>query len=180
MNSSALHGATMPPHRRLAMNTHTNLRTIPTTIPTTIVTTITTTIVITLLSPPSPPTSSSPYCHIWLLYLMHVPSIHEDQLTKPFGIVPKMNKVNLQEVLKNSSSAMDIKNGTDMIFYLVSVTKDLILLIFFKNSKDHDSTLNQTRWQFSKQMPTAKPSFCTTHRLKGKNLEKQKRNCSPW
>ena len=57
---------------------------------------------------------------------------------------------------------MDIENGTNIIVPLVSVTKELILLIFFNNSKDHDSTLNQTRWQFSKQMPTAKP-FSAQH-----------------
>ena len=100
---------------------------------------------------------------------MHVPSNHENQLTKPSGKVTEMNKVNPQEVLKTSSSVLDIENGTDMIFPLVSVTKYLFLLIFFYSSKDHDSTWNQTRLQSSKQMPTAKPFFCTTHRLKRKN-----------
>ena len=71
---------------------------------------------------------------------MHVPSIHENQLTKPSGKVIEMNKVNPQEVLKTSSSVLDIENSTDMIFPLVSVTKYLFLLIFFYSSKDHDST----------------------------------------
>ena len=107
---------------------------------------------------------------------MHVPLIHENQLTKPSGKVTEMNKVNHQEELKTSSSVLDIENGTDIIFPLVSVPKYLILLIFFNSSKDHDSTLNQTRLEFSKQMPTAKPFFCTTQRLKRKNSKKKPSN----